>query len=143
MIGKMKSSIYFLAMCGLLFGCISRESEPRELVAKINNDNIRWEGNYIGLEVVGVGEAERRVLQAGSACRPSLIAALQDDTRFVAAHVLLTKMRGGPFPISGAEWNHLKVILRHDGTVEIPPGQKAPILRLWAPEGKTSHQASR
>jgi len=115
----------------LLVSCASHSPDRGALVAQIHNDHIRWDGNIFGLHVSGIGEPEQRVLRSGSACRPFLIAALADESRFVAAHVLLTQMQRGEWPVSGAEWNHLKVTLYADGRVEIPVGQKAEIQRLW------------
>jgi hypothetical protein len=119
-------------LCFALAGCASHTADRGALVAKIHNDHIHWDGNYFGLHVSSIGETEQQVLRCGSACRPFLIAALSDESRFVAAHVLLTQMQRGGFPLSAAEWNHLKVELHADGRVEIPAGQKAEIQRLWA-----------
>ena len=118
-------------VCLALFGCASRSPDCGALVAQIHNDHIRWDGNYLGLHVSSMGETEQRVLRSGSACRSFLIAALADESRFVAAHVLLTQMQRGSFTLSAAEWNHLKVELHADGQVEIPAGQRAEIQRLW------------
>jgi hypothetical protein len=103
------------------------------MVAQIQNDHIKWGGNYFGLQVMGLGEAEKRVLAGGTECRPFLIAALGDESRFVAAHVLLTHLQRGSYPVSAAEWNHLQVELLADGSVSIPSGQKAQIQNLWNP----------
>jgi hypothetical protein len=115
----------------VLVGCVTQRSDCNGLVAQIRNDHIRWDGNFFGLQVSSVGDAEQRVLDCGAACRPFLVAALADESRFVAAHVLLTKMQKGSVPISAAEWNHLKVTLHADGGVEIASGQQAEIQRLW------------
>jgi hypothetical protein len=63
--------------------------------------------------------------------RPFLIAALGDESRFVAAHVLLTQLQRGSHPVSAAEWNHLRVELHADGRVVIPSGQREQIQKLW------------
>lgn len=115
----------------VVVGCASRSPDCASLVAKIHNDHIQWDGNFLGLHVSSMGEAEQSVLHCGSACRPFLIAALADESRFVAARVLLTQMQSGSSPISSAEWNHLKVTLHADGRVEIPAGQRAEIQSLW------------
>ena len=119
-------------VCLALVGCATRSSDCGTLVAKIHNDHIRWDGNYFGLHVSSMGETEQRVLRSGSACRSFLIAALADESRFVAAHVLLTQIQGGTSQsVSAAEWNQLKVTLHADGRVEIPAGQRTEIQRLW------------
>jgi hypothetical protein len=101
------------------------------MVAQIRNEHVTWDGNYFGLHVRALGESEQRVLAGGSPCRPFLIEALNDDSRYVAAHVLLTQMERS-YPLSAAEWNHLRVELHADGRVEIPSGQRQEIQRLWA-----------
>ena len=101
------------------------------MVAQIRNEHVTWDGNYFGLHVRALGEPERRVMAAGSPCRPFVIEALGDESRYVAAHVLLTEMQQGAYPVSATEWNHLRVELHADGRVEIPSGQRQEIQRLW------------
>jgi hypothetical protein len=112
-------------------GCAGHTSNGRAMVAQIRNDHVRWDGNYFGLHVAGLGAPEQRVLAASSQCRPHLIEALGDESRFVAAHVLLTEMQHTTYPVSVTEWNHLRVELHADGSAEIPSGQRLEIQRLW------------
>lgn len=98
----------------------------------IRNDHIVWDGNPIGLAVVGMTDIERHILCEGSAARPFLIAALSDESRFAVAHVLLTQIQGGSLQSgSAAEWNRLKVDLHADGRVEIPVEQQTAIQAIW------------
>ena len=120
-------------LCFALVGCASLSSRRSALVARIHNDHICWNGSYFGLIVCGIGETEQHVLRCGPACRTSLIAALSDESRFVAAHVLPTMMEQGPFALSVTEWNHLKVDITANG-VEIHAGQMTEIQKLWAPQ---------
>lgn len=122
-----------LVICAVLTGC-GGGSDCEALVARIHNSHIRWDGNYFGLSVRSMSEAEQRVLSAGSKCRSALIATLADDSRFVAAHVLLIQMDGGDLQgSSAANWNGLKVELHADGRVEIPIEQKTSIQKRWKP----------
>src|SRR6266480_4176552 len=75
-----------------LVGCVTRTADYRAIVAQIRNEHVTWDGNDFGLHVRSLGEPEQRVLAAGSPCRPFLIEALGDESRYVAAHVLLTQM---------------------------------------------------
>lgn len=122
--------IAFVLLTLGLVGCATRTSDYQAMVAQIRNEHVIWDGNCLGLHVRALGELEQRVLAAGSPCRPFLIGALGDDSRFVAAHVLLTPMEHS-YPVSAAEWNHLRVELHADGRVEIPSDQKQEIERLW------------
>jgi hypothetical protein len=114
-----------------LVGCATRTSDYRAMVAQIRNEHVTWDGNYSGLHVRALDKPEQRLLAAGSPCRPFLIEALDDESRYIAAHVLLTEMQHGAYPVSAAEWNHLRVELHADGRVEIPSGQRQEIQRLW------------
>ncbi len=125
------SFITIVLLAAGLLGCAARTSDYRAMVAQIRNEHVTWDGNYLGLRVRTLGESEQRVLAAGASCRPFLVEALNDESRYVAAHVLLTKMER-TYPLSAAEWNHLRVELHADGRVEIPDGQRPQIQRLWA-----------
>lgn len=112
-------------------GCASTRSECRTLVGKIRNEHIKWETDPFGLYVSGMGEAEQQLLRNGPACRPLLVAALADESKYVAAHVLLTQLSSTNYPTSFYDWNHLRVNLYEDGRVEIPKGQRLILQRLW------------
>src|SRR5262245_58935493 len=75
-----------------LTGCATRASRCRELVKQIHNEHIVWDGSPMGLRVYAVGEPELKLLHIGPPCRPFVIEALNDDSRYVAAHVILTQM---------------------------------------------------
>ena len=64
-----------------LAGCATRISDHRALVAQIRNEHVTWDGNFFGVRIQAVGEAEKRVGAAGSPCRPFLIEALGDESR--------------------------------------------------------------
>lgn len=121
-------TIAFLAI--VLFSRAVHTADYRTMVSQIHNDHVRWDGNYFGLEPA-LGESERGVLAKGLRCRRYLIEALEDNSRFVAAHVLLTMMECDSYSLSAAEWNHLQVTLYAGGHVEIPIDQRPAIQKLW------------
>jgi len=123
------AALYLIALLALT-GCASNSSDYRAMVAQIRNDRVRWEGTHVGVQVRAIGEQEQRVLTAGLACRPYLIEALGDESRYVAAHVILSQMTR-TYTFSAAEWNHLQVNVLADGHVEIPPGQMPTIQAFW------------
>jgi hypothetical protein len=130
-LGRIVRHVVFICFLSIVVGCANRSADCPGLVAQIRNDHIHWDGNIAGLYVSSMGEAERNIAARGSACRPFLVEALDDDSRFVAAHVLLTHIQKKPWSVSGAEWNHLRVELFADGRVEIPNGEKEKIKKLW------------
>ena len=115
-----------------LLSCSSYASDYRNLVAQIRNKHIIWDANPGGLFVRELGKPEKKILTLGTSCRPFLIEALSDRSRYVAAHILLIKMQpGGYFEGSSSEWNHLRIDLYGDGRVVISNGQQPKIRRLW------------
>jgi len=118
----------------IVFGCTAHHEDCETLVAQIRNDHIQWDAAGTGgIGAMNMGEPERRLVALGSRCRRSLIAALDDSSRFVAAHVILTTIAGRHFPGSpsaSTHWNHLQVTLYADH-VDIPVAQKDKIKRLW------------
>src|ERR1051325_3917689 len=92
-----------------------RATGPREtpdvarLVEQLGDADVRWDGSYAGLLPAVAGDAGRQLLDAGDGAIPPLIDALDDESRFVAAHVLLTLLSGVEH--ATAPWNGLDVEL--------------------------------
>ena len=125
-------TLSFITVLLLLCGCARNRADCQTLAAQIHNDHIKWFGGIGSVGVESMGEPERRLVALGSGCRQSLINALDDTSRFVAAHVLLTTITRRHFPGNPySYWNHLEVNLYADGHVDIPVAQKDKIRRLW------------
>jgi NADPH-dependent ferric siderophore reductase len=99
------------------------------LIDRLDNADIRWEGSYAGLLPTVEGAAARQLLAAGETAMPDLIAALDDESRFVVAHVLLTMLSGVEHDM--LPWNGLVVELAADGAVRIDAGQRFVLARRW------------
>src|SRR5258708_14709432 len=67
-------------------------SAPLILVKAIRNDQIHWDGNIAGLVPSSRSIWPRLILLRVDACVPGLVVSLNDDSRFVAAHVCLKWM---------------------------------------------------
>ena len=110
-----------------------RPTEPRDaaevarLVDQLSGADIRWNGTFYGLMPTIVSDAARQLLASGAI--PQLIGALEDESRFVAAHVLLTMLSGVEYPTT--PWNGLEVKLSADGEVRIDPDQRFKLARYW------------
>jgi len=96
-------------------------------VAELSNEDIQWQGNWLGLwpEVSPRAEA---IVSAGPSATPYLLKGLDDARRYVVAHVLLTLV-SGEFCLLGSEFNGLRVNLWVDRT-EIPD-QRDQIGAAW------------
>jgi hypothetical protein len=112
-----------------------RPTEPQDvaevarLVDRLGSADIRWNGTFYGLMPTIVGDAARQLLASGAIAIPRLVDALEDESRFVAAHVLLTMLSGVEYPT--APWNGLEVELSADGEVRIDPDQRFKLGRHW------------
>ncbi|MDK1032753.1 MAG: hypothetical protein QGD94_12150 [Planctomycetia bacterium] len=122
-----------------LAGCASENKFPGlssvQLCRQISNSGISWSGNYFGLWLDIVGPAEQEVVRRGDECVDDLKAALMDEARFVAAHVLLTRIVHNEIVLSSSMWNGLKVDLLADGSTQIDPSQREALVKLWLAGG--------
>ena len=125
--------LMFLPLCLLISGCAATNDQASQAVGKIRNSDIAWDGNYFGLLPRIEGQASKSVMALGESAVSALIRALDDPSRFAAAHVLLTeiKMRGVSRPLSARDWNGLRVELSADGHVQLHPEQREELKVFW------------
>jgi hypothetical protein len=117
-------------------GQYGQEATMQQSILELSNNQVSWEGSPIGLAPTLTGDAAQKLAEKREAI-PALVAALSDPDRFVAAHVLLTRLSGvehSAFPA----WNGLAVDLRADGTVDIDPAQRFTLARRWERWAKVS-----
>lgn len=95
------------------------------------NDAVRWNGTRYGLTPTLSDHAEQLV-KGGEISTPQLMDALADPSRFVTAHVILTRIAGAPYDAFPA-WNGLEVILEANGAVRIDPEQRHKLVQQWKP----------
>ena len=112
-----------------------RPNDPRQQrdvarwVDQLGNEDIHWAGTIVGLVPTVAGDAARRLLAAGGQAIPQLVDALGDESRFVAAHVLLTMLSGVEY--QSVPWNGLEVELSSDNKVQVEPSQRLELARRW------------
>jgi hypothetical protein len=99
------------------------------LVDQLGNADIRWNGTFYGLMPTIVGDGAKQLLASGSVAIPGLVSALEDESKFVAAHVLLTLLSGVEYHT--APWNGLEVELRAENEVHIDSRQRFELARRW------------
>lgn len=101
----------------------------------IHNDEVNWDGGYIGLTRLLTGKA-RRISRGQTALNPQeLLTMLKEEDRFVVAHVLLTEEllnRGASIRHTSGSWHGLTVHLYRD-RVEFEPSEREKLLRYWKP----------
>jgi hypothetical protein len=99
------------------------------LVQLLSNDDIRWDGTAIGLLPEVTGDSAKELLESGGEIVPQLMKALEDPSKFIAAHVLLTLITKVQY--SSLPWNGLALDISADNKVSVDPDSRAAILRQW------------
>jgi hypothetical protein len=99
------------------------------MIDHINNADIRWDGTLIGLVPTVVGDSARQLLASGDVAVPQLVMALEDESKFVTAHVLLTRLSAVEYQT--APWNGLASELAADGEARVDPRQRFELARRW------------
>jgi hypothetical protein len=105
--------------------------EPYRLTSKLRNDDVTWDGNYFGLSPFVTGDTAVSLLRYGRRATPALLDAIEQPDKFATAHVLLTEIWQNQYPLSAAEWNHLRVTLHSNGTLDFHPEQIPAIRTYW------------
>jgi hypothetical protein len=134
------------------FGACARHREvvhSRADVRLIKNSDVRWDGNFLGLQPNFSGASKLIVEDRRRVSFSELVSALDDERRYIAAHALLSALTGhsidssagGIDPETGSilpgteeaagKFNGLRVDLRTDGSVVISDQQRRMIARKW------------
>jgi hypothetical protein len=110
---------------------VVREDRAAALaVAELRNDDVRWESGFVG-PTPRLSPRALAALQLGRSVHPYLLDALQRESQFVVAHVMLTIVQNGRFAVTQTTWNGLQVDVGIDGATTYPAGQREEIMRLW------------
>jgi hypothetical protein len=121
-----------------LRGCTMTELKSTEplhsaniarMIDHLNNADIRWDGTFVGLVPTIVSDSARQLLASGDVAIPQLVSALEDESKFVAAHVLLTLLSAVEY--HPAPWNGLAIELSADGESRIDARQRFELARRW------------
>ena len=117
---------------------------PREkTLAILSNRDLDWQSGPLGLEPYLSPNAESILPVTDEPTLATVRSWLRDEDRFALAHVLLTLSRKtGSCPISGSEWNTLRVKLRENGQVQYDPTQRDSLQRKWTAVAATSPDKS-
>jgi hypothetical protein len=99
------------------------------LIERLNNADIGWDGTFIGLVPTIVSDPARQLLTSGEIAIPHLVRALEDESKFVAAHVLLTLLSAVEYHTT--PWNGLDVDLSTDGQARFDVRQRFELARRW------------
>lgn len=99
------------------------------IIVNLSNTDIRWDGTFVGLAPTVVSDSARQLLASGEVIIPYLVKALEDDSKFVVAHVVLTLVSGVEYHTM--PWNGLKVDLLPDGQVKVDAAQRFELVRRW------------
>jgi hypothetical protein len=105
---------------------------PSLLAPRLRNDQIEWNGGFVGLYPTTSSWWPKLVVWRGKGCVPNLLQALRSDEQFVAAHVCLTWILKKENIHSAEAWNGLHVDLLADGRTVIPSTEKERVFENWA-----------
>ena len=103
-----------------------------QLVQRIHNSDVNFDGTYFGLMERIEGPASCEVLKADAPAVPALLEALHDRERYIAAHVLLTYIVDREWRLSASNWNGLKVDLLANGSIVFDPADQEVLRERWA-----------
>jgi hypothetical protein len=111
-------------------------------LSRIANDNVQWNGSYIGVVPELRGPAIKVLKQIAEEhqagrheTRDKLVSLMEDPDRFIVAHVLLTKsLFEKKYSIDGSHWNGLEVRIPSNGVAQIDPRQRADLVVKWKSE---------
>lgn len=103
--------------------------ELKQLVDELANTYIKWDGQYIGIVATPNNSGAKRLMEIGEPAIPDLIAALQDESKFAAAHVILTYISKVQF--TTIPWNELEVDLSADGNTRFNVNQRFDLAKKW------------
>jgi hypothetical protein len=137
-----------LALIGFVFvvGCESVEDEEhgnkilytkkitsnKSLLFHMSNADIKWIGSKVGLQPKLIGTPAKLLIERGPSVTPFLLRGLEKEDKFVACHVLLTKLNlEGYFPIEGSIWNGLKVRHNKKGEPVYDKNEIPKLLIFW------------
>lgn len=107
-----------------------RQALRHELPPGLWNAQVEWDGNSAGYWPILESPEADGLLARGEAAVPELLTLLNDPERFVAAHVVLTKLSGVRYR-SFPDWNGLEVNLGADGQTRIDPRQRVTLAERW------------
>jgi hypothetical protein len=105
-----------------------------ELVNQIHNEDIQWDGTRAGFQPFIQG-ATKKLLEINEESqeeiKPLLLQALQDKSRYVAAHVLLTRFFVKAFSYEPDNWNGLKISIANNGEVSYEGNDLTKLSAWW------------
>jgi len=104
-------------------------SQISRVIRDLKNSDVKWDGTLLGLTPTIVSAPARQLLDSGDAAVPELIHALEDESRFAIAHVLLTFLTHVQYRTT--PWNGLRVELSPDNQAHIDAGQRFELARRW------------
>ncbi len=103
--------------------------DVKDRIGCLNNLDIRWDGTIYGVSPIIVSESARQLLKLGDVAIPGLLEALEEESKFVAAHVLLTLITAIEYHTT--PWNGLTIELLPDGQTRFDALERFELARRW------------
>ncbi len=112
----------------------AKSNLPVEIVHAVDsmrNTDIEWDGTFLGIIPMNVGEPlEKLMVNSDSELDELLLAAMEDDERRVAAHVVLAH-RHGESSSNEYGWYGLTVDLQPDGSATFDIRERGKLRKEW------------
>jgi len=127
-IGVMLLTLLLITSCQSKVSPVSKDTQ--QLILNMRNSDVQWDGTFIGLlpNFQGPTLALQKIDEP---IEPLLVAALLDEERYVAAHVLLTDRTNGSWTDTAEYWNGLRVHLYADGSVSYEGNDRNELHQYW------------
>lgn len=133
----MKSYFFYYICAGVMLTLqvISCSSVVEEKEFNLDNTHVKWSGDTFGLSATLSEEANLFLQSVDNKAQKMLLEALNDEQRFVVAHVILTLSQLKEFQVDGSSWNKLEVKLYSPGPnlvkIDIDSAQIENLREFW------------
>ena len=134
----MRAYLFLSLLMAIFTGCFSvapqdeRVVDVRNLLQEFSNDDIYWDGDFMGLTPSIVGYPSQELLNYDDdEVMHNLMRSLKKRDQFVAAHVLLTKKSGVDYLINECMWNGLHVEIEHTGKTSFLTDDMEILFEAW------------
>jgi hypothetical protein len=126
-------TIFIICVVLSEISCSKGRDEWITALQSLSNDDIKWDGDYIGLIPTVDGSHSRKLLEIKSdSIDRALIKDLDEDKKYVAAHVLLTLRHKISFARDERQWNGLHVTLDSTGKASYLAQDKKILFQAWS-----------
>lgn len=104
-----------------LTGCSTtspHQAMLEDLVDNLNNDDIQWRRVPYGKQMMVSEDGVKLWELKDPGSIPLLVEALEDEDKYIAAHIVLSLLTTGPVPFTEDMWKGMKLKITESGMIE-------------------------